>query len=167
VYETLAAERPGDAALASRVATLRQAPERAREPVAPAVVVAAAPVVPAAGGTTARQALAQLLQPAPAARSVSGAGASDAAGPTGSAVALHPVFGGVGRAADERMARGWHDAMSLPPQGGGAIATDPVGRLWTVPATGDEGLALEDVFAVGTPPSVTAIPNRPTPWGGR
>jgi tetratricopeptide (TPR) repeat protein len=168
VYEALAAERPGDAAVASRLATLRRAPERAREHAAPAVVGTGESVAPAAGGTTARQALAQLLQPVPAARSARGdAGAADAAGPTGPLAALHPVFGGVGRAADERMAKGWHDAMSLPPQGGMATAADSMERLWAVPAADDEGLALEDVFAVGTPPSVTAGPDRPAPWGAR
>jgi tetratricopeptide (TPR) repeat protein len=167
VFETLAAERPGDAALASRVATLRQPPERAPEHAAPAAVGSPESVARAAGATTARQALAQLLQPAPAGRLAQGARASDAAGPSEPLTAPHPLFGGVGRAADERMATGWHDAMRPAPQGGGTPATDPVGRLWSVPPADDEGLALEDVFAVGTPPSVAAIPDRPTPWGAR
>jgi tetratricopeptide (TPR) repeat protein len=167
VYETLAAERPGDAALARRLATLRQAPGRAREHAAPANATAPEPVAPAAGGTTARQALAQLLHERPTARSGRGVRVSDDAAPPGPMASPHPIFGGVGRAADERMAMGWRDAMSRPARGGGASSTDFVGRLWSIPEAVDEGLALEDVFAVRTPPSVPALPHPPAPWGAR
>jgi tetratricopeptide (TPR) repeat protein len=165
VYETLAAERPGDTALASRLATLRPPPGRAPERTVPETVgqaLSEAPPPPV--GPTARQALAQLLQPVPPVRSAYVTTAPDGAPPVPLG-ASHPLFGGVGRAMDERMALGWRDAMQGPSSGGGASGPDPVGRLWTASATDDEGLALEDVFAVETPPSVTALPDRPARWG--
>jgi tetratricopeptide (TPR) repeat protein len=164
VYETLAAERPGDTALASRLATLRQPPGRAPERTVPATVGQAPQVAPSPAGPTARQALAQLLQPVPPVRSAHTATAPDCAAPAPLG-ASHPIFEGVGRAVDERMAVGWRDAMQGSPPGSGTSGPDPVGRLWTVSAADDEGLALEDVFAVGTPPSVTALPDRPARWG--
>jgi tetratricopeptide (TPR) repeat protein len=167
VYETLAAERPDDAALARRLATLREVPGRVQGHVVPPTVTAPEPVAPAAGGTTARQALAQLLDAGPTMRSVRGARGGDAALPPGPMASPHPIFDGVGRAVDERMAMGWRDAMIQPARGGGAPDTDSVGQLWSIPDAVDEGLALEDVFAVGTPPAVPALPDRPVPWGGR
>jgi tetratricopeptide (TPR) repeat protein len=173
VYETLAAERPGDAVLASRLATLRQPPGHRPEhglpatpvePAAPATDGWAPPEAPAPVGTTARQALAQLLQPMPAVRSAQPAIMVDGT-PTGREGSVHPLFEGVGRAVDERMAVGWRDAMRRPAPGDGASGPDLMGRLWTASAPVDEGLALEDVFAVGTPPSVTAVPDRRARWG--
>lgn len=188
VYEALVAQRPDDVALRVRLVTARNQRLAAESPmptrhdgegggrpsVAPSPVPASGPAPVLQGPSvtppvTARERLARLVAPKPAPRPAAGEAVSQA---VSFALPDHdPMFTGPGRAADERVARQWGEALCADVPRPSA-SPDAFDRLWeTAPGPLSGGASpsepsLEQLFALAAPVPAAAPGARAAGAGG-